>query len=48
MKKGSTVLYNGEEYTIFWMYDNETFEIKKKNSLSKFRLVTKSDIQILE
>lgn len=44
MTIGSTVIFREEKYTVMWLYDNGTCEIKK-NSLGKVELVSLSELK---
>lgn len=45
MTIGSTVIFREEKYTVMWLYDNGTCEIKKKNALGKVELVSLSELK---
>ena len=42
---GTNVIFNGEDYTIRWLYDNGKCEIKKLDGLKEVKLVSLSDIE---
>lgn len=43
LNKGDTVIYQGKEYVIIWIYDSEFYEIKNIMS-NKIELVHMSEI----
>ncbi len=43
LNKGDTVIYQGKEYVIIWIYDSEFYEIKNIMS-NKLELVHMSEI----
>jgi len=45
MEIGTNVIFNGEDYTIRWLYDNGKCEIKKLDGLKEVKLVLLSDIE---
>ena len=48
MKIGTNVIFNEENYTVRWLYDNGNCEIKKQDRLEKVELVSLSELKILE
>ncbi|WP_428911794.1 hypothetical protein [Niallia sp. Krafla_26] len=47
MKIGTPVIFNGEKYTIRWLYDNGNCEIKKRD-VEQVELVSLSVLEIYE
>jgi len=47
MEIGTNVIFNGEDYTIRWLYDNGKCEIKKQDGLKEVKLVSLSDLEII-
>ncbi|WP_169907831.1 hypothetical protein [Priestia abyssalis] len=48
MKIGTNVIFKGKNYTVRWLYDNGTCEIKKQDALGKVELVSFSELKIFE
>ena len=48
MKIGCHVIYKGKDYTVLWLYNNGTCEIKEHNSLGKVKLVSLSELEVLK
>ena len=47
MEIGTNVIFNGEDYTIRWLYDNGKCEIKKQDGLKEVELVLLSELEII-
>ena len=47
MEIGTNVIFNGEDYTIRWIYDNGKCEIKKQDGLKEVELVLLSELEII-
>ena len=45
---GTNVIFNGEDYTIRWLYDNGKCEIKKQDGLRQVELVSLSKLEVIE
>ena len=45
---GTNVIFNGEDYTIRWLYDNGKCEIKKQDGLRQVQLVSLSELEVIE
>ena len=48
MKIGTNVIFNEENYTVRWLYDNGNCEIKKQDRLEQVELVSLSELEIFE
>ena len=48
MKIGTNVIFNEENYTIKWIYDNGNCEIKKQNGIGQIELVSLSELEIFD
>jgi hypothetical protein len=48
MKIGTNVIFNEENYTVRWIYDNGNCEIKKRDGLGQVELVSLSELEIFE
>lgn len=46
MKIGTNVIFNEENYTVRWLYDNGNCEIKKQDGLEQVELVSLSELEI--
>ena len=47
MKIGTYVVFNGENYTIRWLYDNGKCEIKKQDGSRQVELVSLSELEVI-
>jgi hypothetical protein len=48
MKIGTNVIFNEENYTVRWLYDNGNCEIKNQDRLGQVELVSLSELEIFE
>jgi len=48
MKIGCHVIYKGKDYTVLWLYNNGTCEIKEQDSLGKVKLVSLSELEVFK
>ncbi|MBQ4870523.1 hypothetical protein IHQ11_29420 [Priestia megaterium] len=48
MKIGCNVIFKEKNYTVLWLYNNGTCEIKEEDSLGKVKLVSLSEIKVLK
>ena len=48
MKIGTKVIFNEENYTVRWLYNNGNCEIKKQDRLGQVELVSLSELEIFE
>jgi len=48
MKIGTNVIFNEENYTVRWLYDNGNCEIKKQDGLGQVELVSLSELKLFE
>ena len=47
MRIGTNVIFNGENYTIRWLYNNGKCEIKKQNGSRQVELVSLSELEVI-
>ncbi|SFH65324.1 hypothetical protein SAMN04487776_1605 [Priestia megaterium] len=48
MKIGCNVIFQEKNYTVLWLYNNSTCEIKEQDSLGKVKLVSVSELKVLK
>jgi len=48
VKIGCNVIFKEKNYTVLWLYNNGTCEIKEQDSLGKVKLVSLSEIKVLK
>ena len=48
MNIGTNVIFNEENYTIKWIYDNGNCEIIRQNGLGQIELVSLSELETFE
>ncbi|MCQ6277375.1 hypothetical protein JMM81_21135 [Bacillus sp. V3B] len=48
IKVGTNVIFNEENYTVRWLYDNGNCEIKKQDGLGQVALVSLSELEAFE
>lgn len=48
MEIGCNVIFKGKDYTVLWLYNNGTCEIKEQDSLGKVKLVSLSELKVLK
>jgi len=48
VKVGCNVIFEEKNYTILWLYNNGTCEIKEQDSLGKVKLVSLSELKVLK
>ena len=48
MKIGCNVIFQEKNYTVLWLYNNSTCEIKEQDSLGKVKLVSLSELKVLK
>ncbi|WP_192885604.1 hypothetical protein [Priestia megaterium] len=48
MKVGCNVIFEEKNYTVLWLYNNGTCEIKEQDSLGKVKLVSLSELKVLK
>jgi len=45
---GCNVIFQEKNYTVLWLYNNGTCEIKEQDSLGKVKLVSLSELKVLK
>jgi hypothetical protein len=48
VKIGCNVIFDEKNYTVLWLYNNGTCEIKEQGSLGKVKLVSLSELKVLK
>jgi hypothetical protein len=47
VKIGCNVIFDEKNYTVLWLYNNGTCEIKEQGSLGKVKLVSLSELKVI-